>query len=200
MSSEWTMVIITAVYVVATIFICIANFKSANATKKQLEVLKKQYDEQHQPYITTELIYVQRLFFGLRFTNHGNRIAETVKIDFDQQFVNCLKGSFKQSIEEQKGKECVIGIGQHYDLFIGSNDIRGQEDLVPAKGIIKYRSCGQEYESVFHIDLKNYMTFFSVTSNEEKIQTELKNQNDKLERIGRSLVRIADQYERTNNE
>ena len=34
--TDWIMVIITAVYVVATIFICLANIKLANAAKEQL--------------------------------------------------------------------------------------------------------------------------------------------------------------------
>ena len=45
MDSNWVLVIITAVYVVATICICVANFKSANASKKQLEESTKQYEE-----------------------------------------------------------------------------------------------------------------------------------------------------------
>ena len=45
MDPNWIMVIITGVYVVATIFICIANFKSANASKKQLKESKKQFEE-----------------------------------------------------------------------------------------------------------------------------------------------------------
>lgn len=35
--TDWMMVAITVVYVIATIAICIANFKSAKATKQQLE-------------------------------------------------------------------------------------------------------------------------------------------------------------------
>lgn len=40
------MVIITAVYVVATIAICVANFKSAKASREQLEESKRQFEEQ----------------------------------------------------------------------------------------------------------------------------------------------------------
>ena len=39
------MVGITTIYVIATIFICIANFKSAKATKKQVMLSQKQYEE-----------------------------------------------------------------------------------------------------------------------------------------------------------
>ncbi len=34
--TDWLMVIITFVYVIATIFICYANFKSAKASKEEL--------------------------------------------------------------------------------------------------------------------------------------------------------------------
>ena len=35
--TDWLMVIITLVYVVATVFICIANIKSAKAAREQTE-------------------------------------------------------------------------------------------------------------------------------------------------------------------
>lgn len=37
MTTDWLMVIITAIYVVATIFICVYNGKSAKAAEKQTE-------------------------------------------------------------------------------------------------------------------------------------------------------------------
>ena len=43
--TDWIMVGITAVYVIATIFIFVANIKSANAAKKQLETSKNQFEE-----------------------------------------------------------------------------------------------------------------------------------------------------------
>ena len=41
--TDWLMVIITLVYVVATVFICIANIKSAKAAREQTEEMKKQF-------------------------------------------------------------------------------------------------------------------------------------------------------------
>ncbi|MBQ9300458.1 MAG: hypothetical protein IJ214_08100 [Clostridia bacterium] len=196
--TDWLMVIITAIYVAATICIMLANQSSAKATKMQVDEMKRQFEENNQPYITTELIYEKRSFFGLRFTNHGAKIAEHVTIDFDPQFVACLKESFKKLIEEQKGKECVIGIGQHYDIFFGKNDIRGQEDLMPAKGVIKFKSGNKEYQNAFEIGLNNYMTIFSVNTEEEDIRNELRAQNDKLEKLNTTLLRLAAQIK--NNE
>ncbi len=42
MSTDWLMVIITFVYVIATIIICVFNGKSANAAKQQLEFSQEQ--------------------------------------------------------------------------------------------------------------------------------------------------------------
>ena len=53
--TDWLMVGITVVYVIATVFICWANFSSARASKAQVEESKKQYEEtkrlQMMPYI-----------------------------------------------------------------------------------------------------------------------------------------------------
>lgn len=45
MITDWLMVIITGIYVVATIFICVFNYRSANASKEQLHEMKKQQEQ-----------------------------------------------------------------------------------------------------------------------------------------------------------
>ena len=56
--TDWIMVFITAIYVAATIAICRANIKSANATHEQLVESKRQFDETKRlsimPYIQCE--------------------------------------------------------------------------------------------------------------------------------------------------
>ena len=39
--TDWIMIAITAVYVIATIFICIFNYRSAKATREQLAESKR---------------------------------------------------------------------------------------------------------------------------------------------------------------
>ena len=196
--TDWIMVVITAVYAITTICILLANRTSAKATKMQLEEMKRQFEAENQPYITTEVIYEKRCFFGLRFTNHGKKIAENVTFDFDRQFVDCLKGEFKSLIEKQKGKACVIGIGQHHDIYYGGNDILGQE-LAPAKGIISYTSCGKKYTTEFEIDLYNYMTHYAVNSFEEDLLKTIKEQNTEIRRIKETLNRMAIQNQLDDN-
>ena len=95
----------------------------------------------------------------------------------------------------EKGKECIIGIGQNYMLFFGDNDLRGQQVLNPVKGNVYYKSEGKEYNSPFEINLQSYMSFFSINSNEDDIKKEVKKHNEKLDHLNRTLERIANQKE-----
>ncbi len=61
MTADWVMVIITGIYVVATIFICWANIKSAKASKEQLKEMQRQYAEASRPVIEIELHFIGRL-------------------------------------------------------------------------------------------------------------------------------------------
>lgn len=53
--TDWLMVVITAVYVIATIFICVANMKSAKATREQIEESKRQFEETKRISVLPEL-------------------------------------------------------------------------------------------------------------------------------------------------
>lgn len=58
--TDWLMVIITGIYVVATIFICRANIKAANATREQVAESKRQFEETQRlatmPFLSLEHI------------------------------------------------------------------------------------------------------------------------------------------------
>ena len=66
--ADWAMVVLTGIYVIATIFICRFNYGATQASKEQAAEMRRQYDEDNRPYITVELIYERRAFFGLRFS------------------------------------------------------------------------------------------------------------------------------------
>ena len=170
MNSEWVMVIITAVYVIATCFICWANYQSANASRTQLKEMQRQYEESNRPFIELEFNYCRRTWYVARFVNRGNRTAQHVKIHLDQGFVDSLsEETFKQELECIKDKECIIGAGQSYELFIGSNSLRDNSNIQPLIGTIEYVAQGRTYTSDLFIDIKQYMTFFSATSSEEDL-------------------------------
>ena len=48
--------LVTAVYVVATIFICWANIQSANASKAQLKEMQRQFYSINRPIVSVEIV------------------------------------------------------------------------------------------------------------------------------------------------
>jgi hypothetical protein len=186
----FVMALLTFVYVVATIVICAFNAKSAKAAREQTKEIKRQFDEENRPYITVELILEKRLFYFLKFSNHGRKIANNVKIELDQDFIDSLtEPSAKARLENQKGRYCIIGIGQSYMLPIGTYRIRYNADILPATGYIVFSDGEKQYDpQYFSIDLNEYMTFFSVNSETEDVLKVMKEQRDALKSINRSLV------------
>ena len=62
------MVVLTAIYVLATILICYYNYGATKASRDQAAEMRRQYEEDNRPYITVELIYERKAFYGLRFS------------------------------------------------------------------------------------------------------------------------------------
>lgn len=192
--TDWLMVVITAVYVMATIAICWANIQAANATKAQLEEMKRQYAEENRPIIGTEFHYERRNWYIIRFVNHGRQTAQHVKIELDSEFIESLPEEvYKSTLLEQKGKECIIGVGQHYDLYIGSNAMRGNLNMRPVTGDIYYEGYQNSYSDKVFIDLKNYMTFFSSTTDNDDLLKAIKKSAEELKSIRKELQSLRTQ-------
>lgn len=188
--TDWLMVIITLVYVIATIFICWANIKSAEASKEELAEMKRQYAEENRPHIEVEFCYERRTWYIVRFINHGKLTAQHVKILLDEGFISSLpEQAIKDTLLKQREKECIIGVGQHYDLYIASNELRGNPNMKPVMGKILYQDESSKYESDIYIDLENYATFFSSTSDDPMVK-ELKNIKKEIEGLKRAIVAL----------
>ncbi len=185
--SNFFMLLVTAIYVIATILIYRANAKSNKLADKQLEEARKQYDEQNRPYIEVELIYERRQYWGFRFINNGRFTAQSVKINLDKAFINSLEQTFSKMLKEQIGREIIIGAGQHYDLYFGTNEFRNNEDIGVAKGSICYSGKDKNYKSDFCVDVASYATIFSVESYEELIIKKLDKRLAKLNDIEEAI-------------
>jgi hypothetical protein len=127
----------------------------------------------------------------LRFTNHGRRIANHVHIDLKQDFLNCLESTFKAQLEKQKGKECIIGIGQHYDLPIGSNEFRNNPNKALLSCHISYTDEHKSYCEGLDIDFDMYATFFSSKSDTELFLEEMKEQTKELQKISTEVKQVC---------
>ena len=188
--TDWIMVIITFVYVVATIFICWANIKSAKASKEELTEMKRQYAEENRPRIEIEFCYERRIWYIIRFVNHGKSTAQHVKIILEEEFIDSLpEPGFQDALRKQRKKELIIGVGQHYDLYIASNELRGNPNMKPVTGKLSYQDESGKYESDIYIDLENYATFFSSTSDDPMVK-ELKNIKKEIEGLKRAIVAL----------
>lgn len=192
--TDWLMVLITAVYVIATIVICRANIKAADASRAQLDEMKRQYAEENRPIIELEFLYLQRTWYVVRFINHGKQTAQHVKIMLAQEFIDSLpEPKVRDMLERQKAKECIIGVGQHYDLYIGSNNMRGNPKMVSLSGKISYEGRGATFTNDVFVDLKNYMTFFSSTSEDENLLNAIKKNTEELKGIKLTLQTLQKQ-------
>src|SRR5699024_4733510 len=90
----------------------------------------------------------------------------------------------------QKDKKCIIGVGQHFDLYFGTMVFRENPDINIAKGTIFYSWSSREDTCEFCVDLKNYATIFSTNSAEEDLFDKLKAQTKELEGIKTELEKI----------
>lgn len=191
--ADWAMVVLTAIYVLATILICYFNYGSTKASREQTAEMRRQYEEENRPYITVELIYERKAFYGLRFSNHGKRLADHVRIQLDQAFLDSLnEPSFRATLERAKGKECIIGIGQHYDLYFGTNKFRENTEKTALSGQVTYQDGSRTYTEAFSIDFNSYATFFSVNSDADDFLKEMRAQTKELKGIKEALQQLVE--------
>ena len=185
------MVVITLVYVIATIKICRANLRSADATREQVEESKRQYEEEHRAFISYEFIYEHRAWYGLRFSNHGKRIASNVQIKLDKAFLDSIiEPQFRDSLSSLDGRVFTLGIGQSYDIFLGTNAFRERRDKIPVQGTIEYKDRNSAYSEPFLIDFANYPPIFSVTTDNERAADIKKELNKNVASIAAELRHI----------
>lgn len=179
---------LTFLTVLASLITCIFSLCSARAAWAQVKEMRRQFQEENRPNIEIEFLYEKRTYYGLRFVNQGKCTAQNVRIHLEDTFINALpEYTFLNLLRKSSQKTCVIGVGQHYDLFIGTREYRDCPNKPPAKGKILYQANGQTYESEFDIDMENYATIFSVQSEQEDLLEKLKAQNSELKEIKEAI-------------
>jgi len=190
--TDWLMVIITFVYVVATILICLANIKSAKAAKEQIDESQKQYRETNRPYVTCEYILTDRVFCGIRLCNHGNQVAKNLRIEICKEFLDTLsQNKFSNFRKINDSVYSVVGIGQSFDFHFAS--VSEKPTQVPLEATITYETDTDRYKEVFVIDLGKKLSIESVKSGAEKYMNLLEEQNKILGNIAKHSVREDDQ-------
>lgn len=183
--------LVTAVYVVATIFICWANIKSERAMNEQIKESQRQFDEENRAYITYEFIFERWTLYGIRFTNHGKHVAQHIHIQFTEAFTESLsKTEYAEALSKLSQKECLLGVGQSIDVYFGGSEFKENRKKLPIEGKITYSDRHTQYEESFFIDFNNYSPVFTVDSSAEDIRREIEKQTQAIAEIRDELCML----------
>ena len=124
--TEWIMVVITATYVVATIVICVFNYKTAKAANLQIQESKRQFDETRRLQI---MPYLQVTITPKKDGEIWNPVPEAWFIISDSDKDNTVRSDYYISFEN-------IGLGMLHHTKILWNSISKHNDGYPAKDIV----------------------------------------------------------------
>ena len=191
--TDWIMVIVTVVYVIATIFIFIANHKSAKVSKEQLEESKRQFDSINKPLISVEIVQLRRVFYALRFSNFGNQPALDFKISLDETFINSINDTnIKSLLEKNNNRLQTLNCNGVYDLYYG-NEKYLQSEKVLISGEYSYRDkYGNKYKEHFEFDPLEYATFFTTNTETDDIIKAINEETKAIKEIRNSLNSLTE--------
>ncbi len=131
--------ILTLVYVIATILICIFNYKSAIATKKQTEESRRQYMDSNRPNIIPCFTMVEGQLFCLTFRNIGNECAKRLRIKINEEWLQCFDKAL-----EQKKLPGDMRRSLKNEFFIVPNDEIKFVLMIPGDGTTMHKELGKE--------------------------------------------------------
>lgn len=189
--TDWIMVIITAVYVVATIVICIFNYKSAKASNNQVVESKRQFDESNRPHVFAGIEFVSEVFMCLYIENRGNDVASDINVLLDEDWLNLIKDNdYKEPLVELTQKPFMLAPGQKITraftwVIVGvRNSWLDVFNDHPLKVSVNYKrhNYDNSYTDAFVYDINLFRNMFNE-----------KPENDKeIKEISKSLKAIAD--------
>lgn len=186
--TDWLMVAITAIYVVATILICFFNYSSAKATREQTAEAKRQYEENNRAFVTVTFEVIRNGLATLRIHNHGNKIARRVSIKVDESFVENITDEFSRNAINRLNKSSfVLGIGQSFYASIGASKELENLGKKPLLIHITYDDALASYSENTSIDLTQYYWALMYESSVEDARQELKYISKNLKSIDKTL-------------
>ena len=187
------MVIITFVYVVATIFICIANLKSAKATREQVAESKRQFDEENRAFVTVTFELIKTGIAVLKIQNLGKRIANNVSVSIPSNFINNVVDAFyKDKLNKLCNSTFTLGVGQNWYICIGShlNLKEYCRELLVVD--IAYEDNQGNHQEHIEIDLGQYFWAIIYESPLGDINQQMNGINQHLKVMERTMEKMKD--------
>lgn len=184
--TDWLMVIITAIYVVATIIICYFNGKSAKAAKMQTDEMIRQYNIANRPNVTIYFDIIRSGLMCFIIENEGNKAAHNVSIKINKEFINGIdEGREREQLEKLATAKLYLASRQKIYICLG-----GQLQFSQiAKNVAEIDIAYDEYSEHTTIDLNQYGMFLVYTSPIEDVSQHLKKMKEEDEKFHRNILK-----------
>lgn len=184
--TDWLMVIITAIYVVATIIICYFNGKSAKAAKMQTDEMIRQYSMTNRPKVTIHFDIIRSGLLCFVIENEGTSPAHNVSIKINKDFLDGLDEEVeKDCLEKMAGSELYLASKQKIYILLG-----GQPQFSKlAQNVAEIDIAYDGYEEHTSIDLNQYGMLLVYSSPLEDISQHMKKMKENDEGFQKSLLK-----------
>ncbi len=190
--TDWLMVIITAIYVVATIIICYFNGKSAKAAKIQTDEMIRQYNLANRPKVTIHFDIIRSGLLCFVVENEGTSPAHNVSIRINQDFINGVDEEIERNrLEKLASSELYLASKQKMFICLGGQPLFTALAQNKAEIDISYDG----YEEHTSIDLNQYGMFLVYSSPLEDISQHMKKMKENDDRFQKNLLKqVGKQY------
>ena len=189
MTPDWALVELTAVYVVATVFIVVFNNRVADATRKQVEELQRQFREQNRPYVQVGVENVRGGLICLSIENTGNSPARDVCVSLDEEFVGSVPDSNRQEcLRKLTHSAMYLSPRQKLYCCLGGPACFQRLKDVPLFVDVTYGGGENTYRDHVEVNLRSYEWALVYESPLGDISSYVKKMSEVLERIQGKLA------------
>lgn len=193
-NNGFVMAILTAVYSITTFLICIFNYKSAAAARKQTKESIRQFEESNRAYVIPRFETLEGQLYCLVFQNTGRTMAEKLNIKVSAEWLDCLKKTQKNA----SVANTLSGLGE-LEIFLPAGDKYMYAICVPADGTgdfailcekpliisFSYKSGNKSYSEEYELSLKGINCIVNTSDYVRMEQKKRESLNDIVEQLKR---------------
>ena len=170
--SDWIMVIITAVYVIATILICYYNAMTAKAAKAQTQELIYQRLQSDRPYVSIYFDIIRSGLMCFVIENIGTQPAFNLNLNLNDEFIDTIvDNSTKGHLKKLYASNIFLGVKQKLFIFI---DLQIQFSKIAKEKAVFKVNYNDKYSEDIIIDISQYGFMLVYKSSTEDISQHLK--------------------------
>lgn len=155
--ADWSLVGLTAVYVVATIFICLANRRAAAAAKEQTEEMRRQFAESSRARVVVRFDKRTPPERAFVLKNIGLHDAVDVTVSVDSAFLDDLNNVCPENrLSRIVQSKIHIASQQEFWVFMGFAPKLNALQSQIANITVSYHDGSQSYVESTAIDFSQY--------------------------------------------